>query len=234
MINIYISTSNKYIHLIKPFQYLFNKFWSDKQKVTVLGYEEPKFKLEDNFDFISLGKQTTIDDWCIDLKNFFESIDDDYFIHAVEDQFIIKPVNVDMISKLVGMMDENIGRIALETAAQTKPHTEIYKDDDMCIIELDQFAQYRLSVVHSIWNRKYMLKYLQPDMNPWQFELDGSEKAKNDGYRILGTKYHHPIYCCHSVRRGDFNNLDFNIYDGLDISIDDDTLNELKENELIA
>ena len=36
---------------------------------------------------------------------------------------------------------------------------------------------------------KYMLKYLQPDMNPWQFELDGSEKAKNDGYRILGTKY---------------------------------------------
>ena len=79
-----------------------------------------------------------------------------------------------------------------------------------------------------------MLKYLQPNMNPWEFELDGSEKAKNDGHRILGTKYHHPIYCCHSVRRGNFNNLDFNIYDGLDISIDDDTLNELKENELIA
>ena len=59
MVNIYISTSNKYIHLIKPFQYLFNKFWSDKQKVTVMGYEEPKFKLEDNFDFISLGKQIT-------------------------------------------------------------------------------------------------------------------------------------------------------------------------------
>ena len=77
-LNIYISTSNKYIHLIKPFQYLFNKFWSDKQKVTILGYEEPKFKLEDNFNFISLGKQTTINDWCSDLSNFLESIDDDY------------------------------------------------------------------------------------------------------------------------------------------------------------
>ena len=159
MLNIYISTSNKYIHLIKPFQYLFNKFWSDKQKVTILGYEEPKFKLEDNFDFISLGTQTTIDDWCIDLKNFFESIDDEYFIHAVEDQFIIKPVNVDMIYKLIDYMtDENVGRIALETAAQTKPHTEIYKDDEMCVIELDQFAQYRLSVCYSIWNKEYMLK----------------------------------------------------------------------------
>ena len=87
MVNIYISTSNKYIHLIKPFQYLFNKFWSGKQNVTILGYEEPKFKLEDNFDFISLGKQTTIDDWCIDLKNFFESIDDDYFIEC----YVITP-----------------------------------------------------------------------------------------------------------------------------------------------
>ena len=147
MLNIYISTSNKYIHLIKPFQYLFNKFWSDKQKVTILGYEEPKFKLEDNFNFISLGEQTTVNDWCLDLTNFFESIDDEYFIHAVEDQFIIKPVNQNMIHRLVDVMDESIGRIALETAAQTKPHTEIYNDDGISIIELDQFAQYRLSVV---------------------------------------------------------------------------------------
>jgi hypothetical protein len=47
---IYISTSNKYIHLIQPFQYLFNKFWSDKQRVTILGYEEPNFQLYKNFD----------------------------------------------------------------------------------------------------------------------------------------------------------------------------------------
>ena len=233
MVNIYISTSDKYIHLIRPFQYLFNKFWSDKQKVTILGYEKPQFELEDNFNFISLGTQTTIVDWCIDLKSFLESIDDDYFIHAVEDQFIIKPVNVNTISKLVDMMDENVGRIALETAAQTKPHTEIHKDEEMCVIELDQEAQYRLSVVHSIWNRKYMLKYLEPNMNPWEFELEGSEKAKNDGYKILGTKYNHPIYCCHTVRRGDFDNLDFNIYDGYDITIEGETLNELKSLELI-
>jgi hypothetical protein len=172
MLNIYISTSNKYIHLIKPFQYLFNKFWSDKQKVTILGYEEPNFKLEDNFNFVSLGKQTTVDDWCLDLTNFFESIDDEYFIHAVEDQFIIKPVNQNMITKLTEMMNPFVGRIALETAAQTKPHKEIYNDDELCVIELDQFAQYRLSVVYSIWNKKYMLKYLKLNNTPWEFELD--------------------------------------------------------------
>ena len=196
-----------------------------------MGYEEPKFKLEDNFNFISLGKQTTIDNWCVELGDFLESTNDDYFIHAVEDQFIIKPVKINMISKLIGMMDKGVGRIALETAAQTKPHTEIYKDDKMCVIELDQFAQYRLSVCYSIWNKEYMLKYLKLNNTPWEFELD--ERVKNDGYRILGTKINHPVYCCHSIRNGNLDEFDFNIYDGYDISIDNETLNELKQKELV-
>ena len=237
---IYISTSNKYIHLMKPFQYLFNKFWSDEQQVTILGYEAPKFELYDNFNFISLGKQTTVQDWCIDLKNFIETIDDKYFIHAVEDQFIIKPVQQNLLPVLYDLMNDDVGRIALETAAQTKPHTIIQTEieskpphRETPIIELDQEANYRLSVVYSIWNKEYMLKYLEPNMNPWEFELAGSEKAKNDGYKILGTKYNHPIYCSHTVRRGDFNNLDFTVYDGYNISIDDDTLQELKTMGLI-
>ena len=171
---IFISTSNKYIHLIRPFQYLFNKFWSDSQRVTILGYNEPTFELYSNFDFISLGEQTTVQDWCSDLKGFFETIDDKYFIHAVEDQFIIKPVQQNLIPILVDLMDDNVGRIALETAAQTKPHTIIqteveteYPYRETPIIELDQEADYRLSVVYSIWNKEYMLKYLEPNMNPW-------------------------------------------------------------------
>tara|TARA_R110001606_G_scaffold38436_1_gene107656 strand:- start:25 stop:708 length:684 start_codon:yes stop_codon:yes gene_type:complete len=225
---------------MRPFQYLFNKFWSDEQQVTILGYEEPTFELYDNFNFISLGEQTTVQDWCSDLKSFFETIDDKYFIHAVEDQFIIRPVRQDVLPVLYDLMNDDVGRIALETAAQTKPHTVIQSlveseqpNRETPIIELDQEANYRLSVVYSIWNKEYMLKYLEPNMNPWEFELAGSEKAKNDGYKILGTKYNHPIYCSHTVRRGDFNNLDFTVYDGYNISIDDDTLQELKTMGLI-
>ena len=58
-------------------------------------------------------------------------------------------------------------------------------------------------------------------------------KIPSEGETILGTKYNHPIYCSHTVRRGDFNNLDFTIYDGYDMSIDDNTLQELKTLELI-
>ena len=95
-------------------------------------------------DWFTEGLKSATTNW----TNFFESIDDDYFIHAVEDQFIIKPVNQNMIHRLADVMDKSSGRIALETAAQTKPHTEIYKDEEACVIELDQFAQYRLSVCY--------------------------------------------------------------------------------------
>ena len=52
---IYISTSDKYVFLLKPFAYLFNKFWSKDQKVVILGYTKPDFKLPKNFEFVSMG-----------------------------------------------------------------------------------------------------------------------------------------------------------------------------------
>ena len=125
---------------MEAFQYLFNKFWSDTQRVTILGYEEPKFKLYKNFDFISLGEQTGIQDWCSDLRNFLDTIDDEYFIHAVEDQFIIRPVNQEMVMHLYDLMRGDVGRIALETAARTKPHKVLHTEGETQVIELDQEA----------------------------------------------------------------------------------------------
>ena len=57
--NIYISTSNDYLHVLKPFSYLFNKFWSDEQKVFILGYEYPTFDLPNNFEFISMNSDSS-------------------------------------------------------------------------------------------------------------------------------------------------------------------------------
>ena len=82
--NIYISTSDNYLHLLKPFSYLFNKFWSDSQRVFILGYKSPSFELPDNFKFISMGEQKGIQYWANDLHKFFSSIDDEHFIFLKE------------------------------------------------------------------------------------------------------------------------------------------------------
>ena len=75
---IYISTSDKYVHLIEPFAFLFNKFWSSEQQVVVLGYNKPDFKLPKNFEFISMGiSRNDPKEWSTDLRNYFQSIDDE-------------------------------------------------------------------------------------------------------------------------------------------------------------
>ena len=53
---IYILTSDKNIHIVEGLQYCVNKYWKPKPSVVLLGYKEPSFKLADNFEFISLGK----------------------------------------------------------------------------------------------------------------------------------------------------------------------------------
>ena len=88
-LNIYISTCDTHIDLMKPFSYLFNKFWDDKQKVNVLGYQPPNFDMPDNFNFISMGKSTgNPKEWAGDLYEYFKSIDDKHFIFGIEDFFI--------------------------------------------------------------------------------------------------------------------------------------------------
>ncbi|KKK57355.1 hypothetical protein LCGC14_3055310, partial [marine sediment metagenome] len=53
---VYVSTSNQYLHLVKIYAYLFNKFWNRPgQEVVVLGYDAPTFDLPDNFSFVSMG-----------------------------------------------------------------------------------------------------------------------------------------------------------------------------------
>ena len=103
--NVYVFTSNNYLHVLKPFCFLFNKFWSDKQQVKIVGFEPPAWQMPDNFEFISLGKQRGIKYWSDDYIDFFNSINDEYFIHMVENEFLLRPVDFDIINSLVEFLD---------------------------------------------------------------------------------------------------------------------------------
>ena len=91
---IYISTSDRYTALIEPFAFLFNKFWSSDQQVVILGYTKPDCKLPENFKFISMGvSRNDPKEWSTDLRKYFQSIDDEWFIYGTEDMFLVYPVD---------------------------------------------------------------------------------------------------------------------------------------------
>ena len=199
--NIYISTSDHGIHIIEAFQLLFNKYWSVTQPVTILGYANPGFKLAPNFSFVSLGRDMgpRIGG---DLLDFFSGIEDEYFVWSVDDQVMIRQLDPKIWNALIANLDD-VSRISLvgNMAKHPPEHfTTIQELDGFNIIEQSQNDPFRLSAIWSIWRRDYLLKYLRPGMDLWEWETQGS--AVNDGHRHLGTSGRYAITSAHVYARG--------------------------------
>jgi len=202
--NIYVLTSDKSMHIVEALQYTFNTYWTDKhQKVCILGYSEPAFELQDNFEFISLGEDNG-PRVGKDLIDFFNSIDDKHFIFCVDDFPLISNIDDEMLeyAKTVMKDNSNIGRFGLTGDNKNRQHTVVDKTDNHEVIMNTQTADYKLSAVWSIWNKEYFLKYLTPSMNLWEWEIDGSSLSKYDEYEIMGTNHKYTINTCHIYKQG--------------------------------
>lgn len=190
-LKIIVTTSDKYLHLLPIFCFLFNKYWDDKQEVEIVGYNGPfpeeDFTLPSNFKYVSLGAQVGgAKNFGTDLKKYFEK-QDDWFIWMMEDTFI-KEVNFDKLDFLKSLINNNeVGRINLSHATMLQENfpTKLIKDSKYQLFENTETALYRLCTQPSIWNKKFLLQYLQPNMSPWEFE---TQSCFNDGWKILGLE----------------------------------------------
>ncbi len=204
--NIYISTSDKYHSCLQPFAFLFNKFWSKEQKVKFIGYKVPDLDLPSNFEFISLGEQKGPSYYGHDFKSFFESIDDEYFIYTMEDQFIYDYVDVPLINKLENyIINKNVGRVCLTNSIiqnhMGKKHEFYLNDSGYEFVKYSQDSEFRITCEWTIWDKKYLCEYLLDGMDPWQFERMGSYNSKHDGYDLIGCKNIIPIQHGEAIRR---------------------------------
>lgn len=197
---IIVTTSDKYLHIIPIFCYLFNKNFNDKLQVEIVGYDGFKsfiknetnkhtYKIPDNFNFVSLGEQKgSAKNFSTDLRKYFK-VQDDWFIWMMEDTFI-KDVYFNrllFLSQFVNNTNEKIGRINLcsqATILQEHFISDIAINSNT-ILENTQTAKYRLCTQPSIWNKQFLLKYLTTGLTPWEFE---TQDAFNDDFKIIGMR----------------------------------------------
>lgn len=244
---IFVLTHNPHLHLIKGFSYLFNKFWTREQEVTLLCYEHPIFKLPDNFKVISIGENDSPRYWSSDLNNFFSSIDDKFIQWTNIDSWLAAPVDFEIYDNIISLLTDDVGRFGLTTdIKKTGKNNTLTKYKTYSIIERKQDENFRISGTWSIWNREYLLNFLIEGRNPWNFEFSGSEEAKNDGYKILGTKDKYAVRMCNVVRSKipvedrdnkrecDFNrHLDFRLINEWRTYMNKDIVDEMVEFEIL-
>ena len=151
------------------------------------------------------------------LIDFFKKTKETHFILGLEDQILTGPIKKDILDILLKECnDPKVGRIKLMRDSVNRPHS-LYKqiDEDFSIIKANQNSDYRISLMWSIWNKEYFLKYLNPNISAWEFEGSRGEIGHNDGYHILGTKSKNgppdnaPLDVANIIWRGNSKRLNF-------------------------
>lgn len=180
MIKTYVLTNNNHIWLMRGFAHLwqkytdryFNIFYGDKYP-----YQLPKVAFSQ-----SLG-QCPANRWSNSLLDMLDNISEDYFILMLEDFWLYEYADFEKIDQLGSLMSDDILRIDLSgNRASYKSAYEIASS----IVETPPGTPYQMSFQAAIWHKENMGKVLRKNENPWQAEVNGSERVKN--LRVLGTK----------------------------------------------
>jgi hypothetical protein len=220
-IKIIIPTCDKYIHAVEGLMYTLNKYLKLDNKILLLGYKEPDFKLLDNWEFISLGVDSGVNNWSNDLLKFFETFKDEYFINMIDDTLMTRPANVEKIKLAFNYMLNNkeVKKVFLHGSLTHRSTSKMLGDTILTPVsdlnnkfnDVNQISNYRSSLQSAIWNRDYFLTILKPNQTPWSFE---TQHVKNDGARILTTIDEHPIMFSHIyIKGGLFNKWNESIYE---------------------
>jgi hypothetical protein len=170
----------------------FNKYWSNKQQVDIVGFNKPEFELLDNFNFVSIADYNySVERWTNFLIAYLESIQDDHIILFLEDYWLNKPIDDVAVLAMweYAAKEPNLLRIDLTADRTSQRYTLYHEYFGYQIIQTKAGSPYQMSYQTAIWNRKNLLEVLVPGETPWQSEIDGSKRL-TDAYLVLGTKVH--------------------------------------------
>lgn len=207
---VFVFTSDKYLKTLKGFVHLFNKYWDKEQIVQVIGFSEPDYELPDNFHFNSYGSQVDypVNRWADVLHEVVANLEpNDRPIFMLEDYWLTRPVNIDVIRALWMYMrsTDNVLKMDLCTdrlyAAGMSDYGNIGFID---IIKSDPLSPYQMSLMTGIWNPIILESILRPGESPWDLEIFGTHRAAalGDNGMVLGTRQF-PVRYILAHRSGD-------------------------------
>lgn len=196
-----VLTSDKYLHAVKVFAHLFQKYWSADQPVLVAGFTPPGFSLPPNFEFHSIGAfaDYPFNAWSDGVLDLLEQVRDEAFVLMLEDYWLTRPVDRTAVRMLYdyALQFQNVLRIDLTTDRLYR-HGPRYPLDEpdygycgyLDLVYSEPTSQYHVSMMPGVWRRDTLRRVLRRGWNPWQVELDGTRAVMQDhpSLLVLGTR----------------------------------------------
>lgn len=186
-------TSNNYIHCVKPFAYLWDKFFG--LPCLVAGYDVQPAELPPGFEFLSIGAQADYT-WSAGVLRLLDLIPDEVFILVLEDYFLSEQVDVEAVASLAELIQRraDVAKIDLTDDRLKVGHVSYGRFRHVSLIRSVDDAPFQMSVQAAIWRKGFLRAYLDPEENAWRAEKIGTRRivdARMQGLErrlILGAR----------------------------------------------
>lgn len=202
-----VLTSDKHNFLLEGYSILFQKYWNPDLPVTVLGFDKPKVDLPDNFTFVSMGQQKDYPTWEQPLREYLESISDEYFFMAFEDHYLVDHVMTELFYEGLFYCHESKGEIdKMYLTIDNRRIDSHYEGSFYNTVDVPN-SLVTTSLLPSVWRREYFLSLLEPGMRtPHDFEIRLNSRKLN--CKTIQSKHIiYPNVDCY--RQGKFNHKVF-------------------------
>ena len=206
-------TSDLYLPALRPFSWLFNKYYGDDVQVLVAGFAPPSSPLPHNFSFLSLGDQADypFNKWSNGLIKLLNTIDDEVFILFLDDYWLTRPVNRQAVQILVDYAIQF--RYVLKIDLCTERLYAFGSDLEyghvawIDLVKSMPGSPYHMSLWLGIWRRDNLLRCLVPDESPHDLEMGGSTMGSHiQDLIVLGTRQN-PARISLGLRGGDHSQV---------------------------
>lgn len=193
---VYVMTSDKYLPALRPFAWLFNKYWGAEQRVQVVGFAQPDFELPSNFSFRSLGPQRNYpwQRWSNALLDTMADMsEDEIFCLMLEDYWISRRVDVEAVCLLYQHMQEDSSILKVDLCADrlyALGMTEYGALDRLDLVRSHHDSPYHMSLMTGLWRRGLMERIIIPEESPHDVEIHGTTRLARlkDDVKVLGTR----------------------------------------------
>ncbi|GAG13851.1 unnamed protein product, partial [marine sediment metagenome] len=164
-IPVVVSTCDKYLWALRPFSYLFNRYWSTGQRVIVVGYARPDFDLPPNFSFYSINSQSyPAKKWSSGMMEFFRTgLAPELFVWLLEDYWLCRTVDVTGVATLADYVAMHPGVLRLDLTTDRLYNGDMFDVEAFGhydIIETPAESPYQMSLQAGIWRKSHLLRIL--------------------------------------------------------------------------
>lgn len=179
-----VNSCDKYEDAWDPFFRLLKIHWPNCPYDVVLSTESKQYCC----DFLQVKTVNSDSNlsWSSRLKDTLNQIETEYILFFLEDFFLMSSVKEEILLSAMNLMQRNskIGVISFNPDIDndlwfTKGNYDKY------FVEITRKSKYRINAVASLWRKDFLVSILKDGESPWEFEINGTKRAKFMRQKIL-------------------------------------------------